>query len=71
MSVSKRVVTGIDFGKMLIDAGVIPENCTRVIIDIPMDGVVTIHTAILPYEENMLKVNWAALRPAEIEDKSK
>lgn len=42
----KTPIVGQEFGKMLIDAGIVPINASRVIIDIPADGVVKIYYSV-------------------------
>ncbi len=39
-----------DFMERLLQAGIVPNGCTRVIIDIPANGVVTMHYAVFPEE---------------------
>jgi hypothetical protein len=60
-----KVITGWDFGKALLDAGVIPPNCGDVFIEVRVGGVVIIHTAIFA-DERILNIVGASLKSARI-----
>ncbi len=62
----KRYLTGCDFGKMLVDAGIIPEDSGDVIIEVPLAGVVTIHTRLFATENLMAVVKAAAAEGARV-----
>lgn len=46
-------MTGFEFAGKLAEAGIIPENTKRIVIDIPCDGVVTIYYETLADKNTM------------------
>ena len=51
----KRIISGWELGEALMKAGVIPENCGNLLIEVPISGPVTIHTRMFA-DESILKV---------------
>ena len=51
----KQIITGMDLGKLLLEAGLIPPNSGDVIIECPVDGPVILH-CIAFGDERMLAV---------------
>lgn len=41
--VSSKVIHAHDLVKRLIDAGIVPSNCTRVVIDLPIDDAARLY----------------------------
>jgi len=37
------VITGISLQEALVEAGIIPSNCRRIVIDIPYDGLAMVY----------------------------
>lgn len=49
--IERKIVTPIlsqEFLTKLVDAALVPPNCSRIIVDIPANGVVAMHYAIYP-----------------------
>lgn len=46
MSDSKRIMTGEELGRILIEQGIIPPLSGDVVIEVPIEGVVVVHTAV-------------------------
>jgi hypothetical protein len=51
----KKIVSGWELGEALVKAGIIPEHCGDVIIEVPVGGVVIIHCKMFA-DESILKV---------------
>lgn len=64
----KRIITGWDFGKALMDAGIIPPNSGDLIIEVPVGGPVIIHSVALA-DERLLNVVGSSVSAARIEVK--
>ena len=66
----KQIITGMDLGKLLLEAGLIPPNSGDVIIECPVGGPVILHCIALG-DERMLAVFSAAVKGAKIVTKRK
>lgn len=66
MSAYKRVISGWEFGKALAEAGILPPNCGDLIIEVPVGGVVTIHTCSFG-DERLLDVIGSSVQGAKLE----
>lgn len=63
------IVTGIDLHEALEEAGLIPPNCGDLIIEVPLDGIVTIHE-IRWAPRKLLEVIRAHVTPATVQRNS-
>lgn len=56
MSYTPIATPGIVFSKQLVDAGIVPKNTARIIIDIPCDGVFTLYYQVYSPPEEVQKI---------------
>jgi hypothetical protein len=63
-----QVVSGWDLGQALLKAGLLPPNCGKIIIEIPVDGPVTMHMVTFA-DERLLNVIGASVTEANIQIK--
>ncbi len=54
--------------KALVDAGIVPDNCRRIVIDIPCNDVVTLYYEVFG-DERLLDVDFAKHLGPVIENK--
>ena len=52
---SKRVVGGVELGKALAAAGLVPDNCSRMIVDVQVNDVVRVYYTCFG-DEDLLRV---------------
>ena len=64
---TKRIITGTELGEMLIDAGIVPDNCLRIIIDINHHQAVTIYYQGVG-DERLLEVDWGTALGVKTDD---
>jgi hypothetical protein len=60
-----RAFSGRDFVDSMIAAGIVPENCTKVIIEAEYNNLVTIHYSVLA-DGRLLNVIPALAKDAEV-----
>jgi len=57
-----KIFVGDDFIKELIDKEIIPERCSRFIMDVGVDRVVKIYYEVQG-DEKLLSINWGRIGP--------
>ena len=63
----KQILRGSDLGKALVEAGMVPENCSKIIIEIDPAKPVILHYCVYG-EEDLLRVVIAEVNKARVED---
>ena len=56
------IIDGKSLGRMLLDAGIIPPDCRRVIIDVPCEGVVVMYIEQFG-DDRLLDIDWGNIVP--------
>ena len=64
----EQVISGHKLIKDLVDANIVPDNCRRVVLDIPCDDIVKLHYEVLG-DERLLDIDFAKHLGPVIENK--
>jgi hypothetical protein len=56
------IITGRGLGKKLVDAGIVPANTIRIIIDIDVNSAVKLYYEVFG-DERLLEIDWTDVKP--------